>query len=72
MRRRFGGGDSAGLNELLNKGVVRCDLIENAVAVKVNAGISDVRNDNLVVVANQRTDRRSHALQIGMFAHRLR
>jgi hypothetical protein len=47
-------------------------LFELCVAEQVNSRVTDVSHDHLVVVANHRTDGRSHSLQVGVIAHSVR
>src|SRR5450631_2948606 len=62
LRLRFG--DSALIDEALHKRVVMSDLRERAIAKQVRAGISDVRDGDLVAGSQQCGDRCAHALQL--------
>ena len=69
MHQRFLWRDAAGFHELLHKRVVGRDLFENPVSEAIDARISDVRDDNLLVVTKKCADRRSHAGKVGVFPH---
>ena len=71
MNQGFLSGDSTGFHEFLNERVVGGHLLEHASAESIHARIPDVGNDNLIVVAQQRTHGCPHAGQIGVLANRV-
>src|SRR5664280_1380473 len=63
--------DSTLVDQALNKRVVVGDLGERAIAKKVGAGVTDVRDRDLVTGPEQCCDRGPHALQLRLTLNRV-
>ena len=69
MNGGFLSGNATTIHQALNKGVIRRDLLENALAQPVNAGIADVGNDHSGFHPNHRANRGPHAGEFRVLHH---